>query len=164
VDPDDDAPADLLRVRLLEVPVQVWGHAQEHSEELQREFALMGMGDPTGVPVRLLELVRHLRARYGQASSPQEQQLQAALEQGVETLDVEYLLPPRRPRPARPSVPCSTRPTTTAAPGPPAHAGDARRPRGVPPLVPRRVRPPGATASRRPPGPRTADAVARLRR
>ena len=89
------APHDLLTVRLLQVPVPLWGRTREHSEELQREFALMGMSeDRTGVPARLLELIRHLRARYGQASSPQEEQLRAALEQGVESVDVEYLLPP----------------------------------------------------------------------
>lgn len=92
----------LLEVHLLQFPVSVWGRAREHSESLQREFALMGMGsddsaEPGGgrpVPARLLELVQRLRAQYASTSSAQEKQMSTALTEGREVLDdLVYLVP-----------------------------------------------------------------------
>lgn len=90
------AGGPLLEVHLLQMPVDLWGRSREHSDELQREFALMSMGqvapavadDGTRpVPTRLLELVRHMRAQYATASTAQEQELTTALDEGRHVLD-----------------------------------------------------------------------------
>ena len=91
----------MLEVRLEQFPVQVWGRSREHSDGLQREFALMSIGeqidgsaDDKPVPTRLLELVRNLRAQYADATSAQELLLDAALEQGLDELDeLVYVVP-----------------------------------------------------------------------
>jgi hypothetical protein len=91
-----------VEVHLLRLPVALWGRAREHSDEMQREFALMSMsasgasdGDERTVPVRLVELSRTLRSQYATATSAQEQQLEAALEAGTDELDdLVYVLPP----------------------------------------------------------------------
>lgn len=90
----------LVDVHLLRMPVDVWARAQEHSNELQREFALMAMSstsdDPHGaVPARLLSLVQRLRGQYAAQTSEQEQLLLAALEDDVLVLDdLVYRVPP----------------------------------------------------------------------
>ena len=84
----------LVEVRLLELPVPLWARSQERSEALMREFALLTQ-DPQAVPSRLLEIVRRVRAQYGDGSSEQEQQLLDAADSGVEVLpEVVYRVPP----------------------------------------------------------------------
>lgn len=81
-------------VHLLQVPVPVWARAQEASEALQREFRLLS-SEPHEVPARLLDLVGALQARFGDATSEQEEQLLEAVEAGVEVLpDLVYRVPP----------------------------------------------------------------------
>jgi hypothetical protein len=91
-----------VEVHLLQFPVGLWGRARQHSDEMQREFALMSMsssgasaGGERPVPERLVELSRTLRSQYATATSEQERQLQTALEAGqAEIDDVVYVLPP----------------------------------------------------------------------
>lgn len=91
---------ELVDVHLLQMPVEVWARAQEHSNELQREFALMSMSAPSAgeggpVPARLLALVQRLRGQYAAQTSAQEQQLLAAVDDGVAVLDdLVYRVPP----------------------------------------------------------------------
>ena len=87
-------------VRLLQLPVQVWAAAQEHHDELLREFALMTAGledrddEAPPVPVRLLRLVEELTARFAGSSDEQEARLFAAAARGDEVMDVlEFVLP-----------------------------------------------------------------------
>jgi hypothetical protein len=91
---------ELLPVRLLQLPVQVWAASQEHHDELLREFALMTAGreerddEAPPVPVRLLRLVEELTARFGGSSDAQEARLFAAAARGDEVADVvEFALP-----------------------------------------------------------------------
>lgn len=91
-----------VEVHLLQFPVELWGRAREHSDEMQREFALMSISSPglsasgeRPVPVRLVELSRTLRSQYATATSTQQRQLEAALEAGQQELeDLVYVLPP----------------------------------------------------------------------
>lgn len=76
----------LHEVHLLQVPVRVWARAQEQSESLQREFALVA-SDPRGVPARLLELVGVLRTQYAETTSEQEERLLNAVDAGEEVID-----------------------------------------------------------------------------
>ena len=92
--------AELLPVRLLELPVQVWAASQEHHDELMREFALMTAGledrdaEAPPVPVRLLRLVERLTVEFAGSSDAQRERLFAAAARGDEVIDVlEFHLP-----------------------------------------------------------------------
>ena len=83
----------LVEVHLLELPVRVWERAQEQSEALQREFALLAT-DPHDVPARLLELIGTLQEQYAATTSEQEEQLLDAADAGVEVLpELVYRVP-----------------------------------------------------------------------
>ena len=91
---------ELHPVLLLELPVQVWAAAQEHHDELLREFALMTAGledrdtEAPPVPVRLLRLVEELTASFAGSSDEQRGRLFAAAARGDEVMDVlEFALP-----------------------------------------------------------------------
>jgi hypothetical protein len=91
----------VVDVHLLQFPVQLWGRAREHSDALQREFALMSMsssgasaGGDRPVPVRLVELMNRLRAQYSTTTAAPEALLEASLEQGREVVDdLVYTVP-----------------------------------------------------------------------
>jgi hypothetical protein len=90
---------DLAEVHMLQLPVRLWGRSQEQHDALMREFALMSVPAEEGekarhVPSRLIELIDTLTADFEGVSSAQEQELYAALEAGVETLDQVYRVPP----------------------------------------------------------------------
>lgn len=58
---------DLVVVRLLRFPVDVWARSNEHFEGLRREFALIALHLPASeVPRRLLELVDALVGEYAE--------------------------------------------------------------------------------------------------
>jgi hypothetical protein len=90
---------DTYDVRVVQLPVRLWARSQEHHDALMREFALMSV--PTDdeekqrhVPTRLTELINTLTADFEGVSTEQEQQLFAAAEAGVETVDeLVYRLP-----------------------------------------------------------------------
>jgi hypothetical protein len=94
----EPSPDDLVNVRLVGLPVPVWSRAQEHADELIREFILIaGDRDHTSereVPARLIDLVGELTAQYGGLNSEQEIQLAQAAADGVEALDLIFHLPP----------------------------------------------------------------------
>ena len=150
---------ELIEVRILGLPVDVYQQAAEHNDELMREFALIkgqGAGDGAAVPDRLLALVDEMRARFAGFTTQPEAELAEAAASGGATIDLVYLVPPdvataavdlgRPPRRGRQLLP-------GRRPADPHHA--ARR-RGLPPLVPRGVRAPGRR--------RGADALVRLGR
>lgn len=89
-------PGDGERVdmRLLRVPLRLWLRAEEHTDDLLREFALIQAGqarpEPHHVPARLLELVEVLTAAYADTSAAAEEQRNAGLAAGLATLDLTY--------------------------------------------------------------------------
>jgi hypothetical protein len=86
----------MVEVHLLRVPVQAWVKAQEHADELLREFALMTStgGAGASVPARLVELVETLQRAYSELSTEQVAQLWAAAEAGAEELErLTYAVP-----------------------------------------------------------------------
>lgn len=91
-------PADLLEVHIVEAPVGLWSKAQEHADELVREFMLIseqlrgGEGERP-VPVRLTELVEVLSVRYAGLSTAQEAQFAAAVDAGAASIDLVYRVP-----------------------------------------------------------------------
>lgn len=89
---------ELHEVHLFEFPLAIYREAREHNDELLREFSLIALAeqeqpDPT-VPVRLLELVNALTHDYGGVTTEVEQQRDAALAAGLESIDLTYRVPP----------------------------------------------------------------------
>jgi hypothetical protein len=88
----------LVEVHLLGIPVPLWAAAQEHFQDLMREFALIaGSSASAGhpVPQRLLDLVDQLVSEYGGLNDAQEDELAAAHLAGVDSLDLIFRVPPQ---------------------------------------------------------------------
>jgi hypothetical protein len=96
-----DAPANdpLIRVRLVELPIDVQVQAQQHADELTRELVLVGEqmhqrgAAPNELPVRFVELVTALSHRYSMFTAEQEQQLADAITSGAPSVDLDYTVP-----------------------------------------------------------------------
>lgn len=88
---------ELLEVRLLRLPVALHAKSQEHGAELMREMYLIAQelreDDAPQLPTRLVALVEELGSRFGGVTTEQDRQLEAAIEAGVEELDVIYRVP-----------------------------------------------------------------------
>lgn len=90
-------PADLVTVRLVEVPVAVRLRSLEHGDGLMREMTLLTMRDDTsvGVPHRLVELANLVMAQYGPQVNAAAAETQKAHEQGLEMIpELVYRMPP----------------------------------------------------------------------
>lgn len=87
---------DLVTVRLLSLPVDVQQLTVEHIDGLRREFDLLTRtGLPEGsVPQRLLDLIVDLRSQFGGFVDRPAAELQAAIAEGRDTIDLEYQVPP----------------------------------------------------------------------
>jgi hypothetical protein len=87
---------ELVEVRLLGLPLQVWQRTQEHVDGLLREFALITQDDEVkaATPGRLRALVQELSAGFGSFSEAQVIEMQAALARGECEIDLTYLVPP----------------------------------------------------------------------
>ena len=89
---------ELCEVHLIDFPLPIYRQAKEHGDELVREFSLIAMSKKdraeNTVPVRLLELVEALTRDYGTISTGVELERDAALEAGLESIDLTYRVPP----------------------------------------------------------------------
>ena len=88
---------ELIEVRILGLPIDIYQQAAEHNDELMREFALVkgrGAGDDAAVPDRLLTLVDEMRARFAGFTTQPEAELAEAAASGATTIDLFYLVPP----------------------------------------------------------------------
>jgi hypothetical protein len=89
----------IVEIRLLELPVQLWSRTQQHTDELIREFVLLGQqrrhdeAPLLPLPVRLGQLVEEVGGNYGSFSEEQETQLLAAVAAGEAAIDVTYRMP-----------------------------------------------------------------------
>jgi hypothetical protein len=92
-----NAGEPLVEVQLRQLPVAVWARAQEHIDDLLREFTLMvgasREGTESHLPARLLELVEELQHQYEGTGTDQDAQLATAAAAGISELDVTYLVP-----------------------------------------------------------------------
>jgi hypothetical protein len=88
--------AQLIEIRVLRLPLDVWKRAQEHVDGLLREFMLIAQDDDAraATPGRLLDLIEHLNAGYGEFSDEQRRRMEAAAERGEAEIDLTYHLPP----------------------------------------------------------------------
>jgi len=87
---------DLVRVRILGMPVPLVRASQEHFDELSREFLHLANADEAvrhGVPGRLLALSDELRARFSVFTEANEELLDAAAARGDQRIDLTYDVP-----------------------------------------------------------------------
>lgn len=89
---------ELVTVRLLDFPLQLFARARQHHDDLMREFALLALRPPRNrpghtVPARLLELVELLGRRYGAAGDRTDADRDEAMERGEMRADLTYRLP-----------------------------------------------------------------------
>lgn len=88
----------LVAVHLQKLPVSLWAQSQEHSDELLREFLLIASERNRPhlsheIPGRLTALIDELTGRYGEFSAENAQRLADAAAAGVDSIDLDYLLP-----------------------------------------------------------------------
>lgn len=91
------APDGLVEVWLLGFPVDVQARAEEHHEELLREFSHIAHSDvetSERIPDRLLALVARLRAQYEPFTGSARSEIEDARAAGRTRLDVRYVVPP----------------------------------------------------------------------
>ncbi len=89
--------AEMRRVELTDVPVELYWEMEKQHAAMLREFALIAIGldnpEVSDPPAQLVELIRDLRSRYGRQRSLAKQQLQDALHERLETVTVRLELP-----------------------------------------------------------------------
>ena len=88
--PPRTSPEPLLDVHLLSFPVDAYVRAEEHADELQREFTLILDREPAqgaGPPGRLLALVHELHERFGGFGAEARDVVRDASEEGRASID-----------------------------------------------------------------------------
>lgn len=84
----------LVKIRLLDLPVEIHRRAGEHQEALRRELAFVEHAQADdAAPARLRALTAELADRYGGLTQPQSDRMTAAIDAGEERIDIEYELP-----------------------------------------------------------------------
>jgi hypothetical protein len=87
---------ELVQIRILALPLDVYQHSTEHHEELLREFALIQAREPTQghtVPARLVQLVEELTETYAGMNELPRAELAAGIARGDATVDLSYVVP-----------------------------------------------------------------------
>ena len=89
-----DPVPDIIVVRLLRFPLDVYQRSTEHFEGLKREFTLLALSEPNELPRRLVELIQTLTAEYSQAVSAADAVREQAIERGeTELPELVYEIP-----------------------------------------------------------------------
>ena len=86
----------VVRVRLLDVPVSLMLRANQHQQELVREFTLIDLSDDGAkqdVPLRLLDVVERDSRDFSALSARIWEELAEAMERGDRLIDMEIELP-----------------------------------------------------------------------
>jgi hypothetical protein len=93
----------LAEVRFLNVPVELMFNADQHHQELVREFALIQLSDDSAkqdVPARLLEVVDRERRQFSILAFRRTDELVEAIKRGDPHIDMEIAVPPDTAGPA----------------------------------------------------------------
>ena len=93
---DTTTPAGLVEVRLLGLCLADYADSAAHHDGLFREFALILSGEPgrdDDIPRRLLEVIEELNDRFGAFTAAPQGELQAALDQGADAIDLTFHVP-----------------------------------------------------------------------
>jgi hypothetical protein len=94
--PTETASSDLVDIRVIGLPLDLYRMTTEHHDELMREFALILDRDPAerrAVPGQLLALIDELQNRYSGFTDASRAEVQAALDSGAPSVDVVYTVP-----------------------------------------------------------------------
>lgn len=84
----------LVRVRIVDLPIDVMRRSRWHHDELLREFELIAhAGGRAAVPARLLELAAQLRDRYAAFTEEPTRALEDAAARGETLTSVDYDVP-----------------------------------------------------------------------
>ena len=90
--------SDLVEVHLLGLPIEIHRAASEHSDELQREFALLQVQQSDqatpDVPARLLALIDDLGERFAGFTESTQADLEDAMDRGEASVDLVFRVPP----------------------------------------------------------------------
>lgn len=87
---------DLVEVRVIGIPLELAREAQEHFDELSREFLHLANSDESvrrDVPGRLLALSDDLRTRFSAFTDSNESLIDAAHERGDASIDLTFHVP-----------------------------------------------------------------------
>lgn len=89
---------DLRTVVLRRYPTRLGVRAKQHNDELLREFTIIATGRANGtadddIPARLITVMDTIRQQYGAGLEERDARLFAAVDAGVEELDIEQQLP-----------------------------------------------------------------------
>lgn len=84
-----------ISVRILRLPIDVYLEAEQHNDAVLRELDLVERSSRRGpqVPPRLLELASALRAVFSSATTSTRAQVEEALRNGLERVDLEIEVP-----------------------------------------------------------------------
>ena len=86
----------LAEVRFLNAPVELMFKADQHHQELMREFALIQLSDDSAkqdVPARLLEVVERQRRQFSILAFRRTDELAEAIKRGDPYIDMEIDVP-----------------------------------------------------------------------
>ncbi|MFO7547489.1 MAG: STAS domain-containing protein [Acidimicrobiia bacterium] len=87
-------PDDLVEVRLIGVPIEVWRRASAHQEAIQREFDIIRAGEAEeSVPNRLRSLIDDLDGLFGGVSESTWAELHEAADRGDAAVDLVFRVP-----------------------------------------------------------------------
>jgi hypothetical protein len=93
----DHSPPDdpTYEVRLINVPVRLFVAGRQQHDELMHEFAVLAVSleDRSSVPARMLSLIDELGTRYGRAADRPDSVVDAAIADGVDSVDLTYQVP-----------------------------------------------------------------------
>jgi hypothetical protein len=89
------AAEQLVEVRIIGMPLDIYKVVAEHFDELKREFALLRLEEnaPDDVPNRLLRVSEQLTSRYSGFSTTPNEVRDEALQRGDKSVDLVYKVP-----------------------------------------------------------------------
>lgn len=93
---EEDAPAELVTVRLIGMRLDMQARSAEHQEGLRREFRMLveqGQADRESVPGRLVALAAELDRRFQSFGAAGQAEIEAAAGRGEATIDLSLAAP-----------------------------------------------------------------------
>jgi hypothetical protein len=88
---------DMLEVRLLGMPVELFSHLRRHFNELGRELRLLALSEPDRYPLAVEFSDLFLQVEYERRQVAGLDVLDRAMDEGGGTVDLTYLTPPTAP-------------------------------------------------------------------
>lgn len=90
-------PSELLSIRLLGMPVDLFAHLRRHFNELGRELRLLAITDGERYPLAVEFSETFLQVEYERRQVAGVEELDQAITDGLASVDLHYLVPPTAP-------------------------------------------------------------------